>query len=298
VKRFVAVVISLPVLLAVAGCGSKSPSTGESGGPSIAHVDESWFSSGGQGAFQPLPDMGTNAEQRLEGRSEQVVTACMAKRGFAYQAEISSGAVPPENPYSTITPAEEKAGSYYRAPESGPSDPNAFYVNSLSPAERQAWSGALLGTGQSRTKVQLPSGAAYTYVADSCVARAAADVLGAGFQGAYLAVQDLAGIVATRTLADPQVRAAIAVWVSCVAQEGLGPVARLDDLRAMALKSTVVDVSAHAFAVDLACEQSSDVRNVLFTTQRIVERAVAREMPEALIRLGSQPAIDGDAAQG
>jgi len=299
-RSFVAA-LSLPVM-AACGMAPTATATGPRAGTAVddvaaGAVDDAWFSAGAEeSAFQPLLDLASAVEQRLDPRRQEATARCMRDRGFDYRTGSTIVSKAPRNAYAVLSAAEEQAGEYRRPSEEAPADPNAAYVSALPASKRRAWGVALLGTGQQRTTVQLPSGATYSFVAGSCASLAAEAAFGVGFQAAVLAVQNLAGIVVSTVRHAPVVVAAVAAWSGCVMDAGLGLVSDLSALRALALDpATDSATSRSAFDVDRTCVDQSNLRSILDQAQRTAERATAMQQPLPLIRLASQIAIDGRA---
>lgn len=299
--RIVPFVAGLGLTLTATACsnGSRDQSTLEGAGGSRT-VSQSVFSrSAEHGAFQPLLDSASSVEQRLGPRYLQAITGCMAKRGYSYQATSVAPARIPANPYALVTSEEQAAGGYFRADPRTTSDPNSAYLATLSVSQEHAWDTALLGTGQPRTKVQLPSGAVYDYAPSSCAATAKAEVFGPTFSAAEMSVRDLASSVASLTLDDPRVVSATMAWQSCVARQGGGAVSGLGDVRTHALFSPAGDPeAARLFGIDLTCEREAELPAVLADVQHEQEVAAARAFPGPLVALGNQQVFDGGGAAG
>ncbi|MEV4383509.1 hypothetical protein [Streptosporangium sp. NPDC049644] len=181
---------------------------------------------------------GSHADRVTLSKAMQVkIARCMALHGFTYrtskpgaaeEATGTGGAVWGDQfrldlTNDDITKSRREGYGLYRRTDgrAEPKDPNATYVNSLSPSRRKAWDKAMLGDG-GRAEATIPGITRVAIPAEGCIGDAHMELYGDLQTYVHVSgVMNGLGIpLKGRWGKDPQVLAAAESWRQCMHSKG------------------------------------------------------------------------------
>jgi hypothetical protein len=225
----------LPVLLAglVMACdGSRDPADPAPGGPSPA---------GGAGPGQGSGALSLEDDARIILAEEELISRCMADHGLTYHAVGPSVEELREQRLAEDQQSDDWFGSddVERASRGGygfadalddpeptrdpvVDHPNNVHLESLSPAERQAWHEALFGTFEDHESFELPGGGQASTATSGCLWEARDQLHGDAreYFRTTMALTDIGQQVTERVRADDRYQSAVAGWQACMRDSG------------------------------------------------------------------------------
>ncbi len=188
------------------------------------------------GLFAKL-SLSTEQQRLLYEADESSVALCMRERGFTYV--LNSFDAPDDTSLGPQRPDDVEAASAHGyglaeqvgAPKVPPPDANAEQLNRLSADEQRAWSEALSGPpmgpagpteAPGLVAVTTPGGVTIRWRTDSCLVRARRAVYGDDVKQTKLiaAFDALNDEVTERAHADPEYRAGVERWRTCMRGRG------------------------------------------------------------------------------
>jgi hypothetical protein len=210
------VVTALLVLAPVAGCSGQSATEGTQEFHQIRLRDVSGLS--------------VEDSRFLFLAEEELVSRCMAARGFRYVAVAPpKDAEEPEAPYGNddVEWARRYGFGKLVAPRSVLAEferthPNRTIVERLTPDRRRAYGQALTGDLRRQVAITLPDGSQRTATVDGCVADVRRRLYGdlrSWLMRGYQA-QNIGQQVRARVIGDPRYTDAVARWRSCMQERG------------------------------------------------------------------------------
>lgn len=208
-------------------------------------------------------------EELLHLAEQTLISRCMKEQGFEFRTSALGEDEFEAHPYGNddVEASQQRgygldlpAGDVLPSGDAGGNleDPNAAYVESLSPQQREAFSRALFGPpGGKAGNVRLPSGTEIGFPLEGCLAEARNELYEDGevLMEAVSIIENLASEVQARVVGDDEYLTALKRWQECMKQQGH-------------------DVKRPADAVRLAIDQRSST-DAAAAGQREVEIAVS-----------------------
>ncbi|HEX2047171.1 MAG TPA: hypothetical protein VHF27_05370 [Acidimicrobiales bacterium] len=285
------------ILGGAAGCSSAAPPPEQATAASAPDLSE-----GATAAPQPFEGLLSTAQDNqkaLHDAEEQAVAQCMKAQGFRYtpqEFEPSRQGDPGPRP-GDVAGARTRGYGIAESKERGEkavarNNPEANPdLAKLGPAERQAFTAALLGpppsgpNDPSRATIAVPGGASISVNTNGCASKARTAVYGDDIRWQQLvgSVQQLQGEVYDQLVSDPSYVSAVAQWRSCMRGKGFNyerPTAAREvltmqlnsgEIALSSLKSTEIQVAT----ADAECFQAGGMANLTAPLVAKYEQKVA-----------------------
>lgn len=241
-------------------------------------------------------------------RVENLIVQCMTDAGFAY--------TPVDQPEAVAAPLTERvpahgtreyvelhgygvtadpAAAAQPAPEEPWVDPNAAYVQAMSPAEQEEYWAALQGEPATDTT---DGEWQYDWRAAGCQGWAQNEVYGTDDQLAdeFAALQAELEEVRLAFAADPRVAELDTAWAACMADAGYPGLARVGDAEA-AVRAELTALRTEAWSTLPAEPAETDVAAVEQVARDATDRLAGREIATALADLTCQDGVAYDVEQ-
>ncbi|MEX2134585.1 MAG: hypothetical protein WEB67_10625 [Acidimicrobiia bacterium] len=219
--------------------------------------------------------LGPDDADFLNLAEEQLISRCMAERGFQY--EVISAPIDPADlerryrlPNGDVAAAEangyglrdafEKTSSNDFSDQPGPTDANGRHVASLTPEQQKEWMEALHGTGKEVLVTEASDGIEQYIFTDGCVANMEATLYGDLEE--FFRITGVIGLagreVYERMVADPEWVETQEHWQSCMSGRGYAvfdledPIDQANDV----YLSGIPVAEAHAHDIEIAIDDS------------------------------------------
>ncbi|MEV0719584.1 hypothetical protein [Asanoa sp. NPDC050611] len=265
--RTTAVVLAASVAL-VAGCGDAS---------GHAQPDVAW-------PFGGAAHIPTVEQQLYAAAEESLVADCMHGRGMRYVPERRADPAPEQSGaaiYGLIGPQEARLHGYGMGERrvqgaSAPPGANDAARSAMTAEQARAWDRALLGTPGREATIEV-DGNVFTYRSDACVTLARHDLFGADWDRIRLTAEVAVNTVVAKVWQDAEVRAAVARWRDCMADDGRDfdspaePRKAVDTALAKADLPTALRLEHETAITDADCQRDSGLWDAVVAAQRTAE---------------------------
>ena len=229
--------------------------------------------SGGHPA-PPKPSATPAAPDQLAQAQDILTGECMRAHGFDFTVapQPAKNAEPREFPYGIDDVAWARTNGYgfalrAKLGAAQHDNPNARYVESLTPSRRAAYTAAMFGSKRNQVSVTVPNGDVVVQNADGCLAAAENQLYGnfVDWFRAQTITGNLEPAIEPKVFANPRYLAAQRAWSACVRAQGY-PAARPADLESRAAAAGT-EAERKIATVDATC----DVRTGLAATGRALD---------------------------
>ncbi len=223
---------------------------------------------------QPEQSVVPASSHQLAQAQDILTGDCMRAHGFDYVVapQPTQNADPREFPYGIDDVAWARTNGYGFAQRAAlgtaqHDNPNARYIESLTPDRRAAYAAAMFGSTSDQVSVTVPNGDVIVQNADGCLAEAERRLYGdfARWFRAQTITGNLEPAIEPKVFADPRYLTAQRAWSACVRAQGYLASSPAD------LESQAAAAGAEAERKIATVDATCDVRTGLAATGRALD---------------------------